>query len=274
VLRLAVRVRREDAELVLAELLELAPSGVEETDLDGDLVEYAVYGAPGELPALPDLEAAAGAARVQISTSEVADDWAERWRNFHRPLVLDGRLTVRPPWESPGVTPLDVVIDPGQAFGTGAHDTTRLCLELMLGCRAPGDSRAWPASFVDLGCGSGVLAIVAAKLGFSPVVALDYDPAALAATRENADVNEVQLEVRRLDLRAEQVPDCDFLAANVLASPLRAWAASQRRFAPELILSGLLAGEADDVAAAFAARGRHERERRTRGEWAALLLSA
>jgi ribosomal protein L11 methylase PrmA len=108
----------------------------------------------------------------------------------------------------------------------------------------------------------------------SSLVALDYDPAALAATRENADVNEVQLEVRRLDLRAEQVPDCDFLAANVLASPLRAWAASQRRFAPELILSGLLAGEADDVAAAFAARGRHERERRTRGEWAALLLSA
>lgn len=272
-LRLAVRVRREHAELVLAELLELAPSGVEETDVDADLVEYAVYGAPGELPALPDLEAAAGGALVQISTREVADDWEQRWRSFHRPLVLDGRLTVRPPWEPPGDTQLDVVIDPGQAFGTGAHATTRLCLELMLERRPPDDSSVPPSSFIDLGCGSGVLAIVAAKLGWSPVIALDYDPAVVSATRENAEANGVELEVRRLDLRAEQVPDGDFLAANVLASPLRAWAASQRRLPPELILSGLLAGEADEIAAAFAVRGLRERQRRARGEWTALLLS-
>src|SRR5436305_4664965 len=102
-LRLAVRVRREDAELVLAELLELAPSGVEEVSMDGgEVVEYAVYGPPGELPALPDLRAAAGGALVEISTSEIADDWSERWRSFHRPLVLPRRLTVRPPWEPPG----------------------------------------------------------------------------------------------------------------------------------------------------------------------------
>src|SRR5436190_16092686 len=112
--RLAVRVRRADAELVLAELVELAPSGVEEREVGEDLVEYAVYGAPGELPGLPDVRAAVGEALVEVSAREVADDWAERWREFHRPLVLDGALTVRPPWEPPAHTPVDLVIDPGQ----------------------------------------------------------------------------------------------------------------------------------------------------------------
>ena len=84
-IRLAVRVRAEHAELVLAELLELAPSGVEEVDLPGGVIEYAVYGAPGELPELPELEAAAGDALVQIHTEEIADDWAERWRRVSPP---------------------------------------------------------------------------------------------------------------------------------------------------------------------------------------------
>ena len=131
-LRLAIRVDRDHGELVLAELLELAPSGIEEVDISDQVVEYAVYGAPGELPSLPDLQAAAGGALVEVSTSEVAGDWAQRWREFHRPLVLGDRLTVRPPWEPAGETELDVVIDPGQAFGTGAHATTQLSLELLL----------------------------------------------------------------------------------------------------------------------------------------------
>jgi len=266
-LRLAVRVHRRQAELVLAELLELAPSGVEEVEVGPDVIEYAVYGAPGELPALPDLRAAAGGAYVDIHTEEIADDWSERWRSFHRPLVIGDRLTVRPPWEPPGTTALDVVVDPGQAFGTGAHATTRLCLELMLDQDPAG-------SLVDLGCGSGVLAIVGAGLGWDPVTALDYDRAAIDATAENAARNGVALHVGRLDLRHEQVPAADLVVANVLAAPLLGWAAFQRELAPRLILSGLLAGEADRVAAAFAGRGRPERERRVSGEWAALLLAA
>jgi ribosomal protein L11 methyltransferase len=266
-LRLAIRVQRHQAELVLAELLELAPSGVEEVDVSTDVIEYAVYGAPGELPALPDLKAAAGGAFVDVSTEEIADDWADRWRTFHRPLVIGERLTVRPPWEPPPATGIDVIIDPGQAFGTGAHATTHLCLELMLDTGAAG-------SFVDLGCGSGVLAIVAAKLGWGPVTALDYDRAATAATRENARRNRVELAVVDFDLRHEQVPDADLVAANVLAGPLIGWAAAQHRLAPNLILSGLLASEADRVAAAFALRGRREHARRLRGEWAALELRA
>ena len=267
-LRLAIRVDRVHAEPVLAELLELAPSGVEEVDVSDDVIEYAVYGAVGELPSLPDLEAAAGGALVEVTTSEVAGDWAQRWREFHRPLVLGERLTVRPPWEPPGSTAFDVVIDPGQAFGTGAHPTTRMCLELLLEQAGRG------GSMVDLGCGSGVLAITAALLGFAPVVALDLDPAAVSATAANAQVNGVSIDVRRFDLRREQAPDADLVAANVLAAPLLAWAGLQARLPPRLILSGLLVGEVDRIASAYAARGMVLAETRDDGEWAALLLSS
>jgi ribosomal protein L11 methyltransferase len=272
-LRLAIRVARDQAELVLAELLELAPSGVEEVAAGEDVIEYAVYGSPGELPALPDVRAAAGGALVQISTEEVGDDWAQRWREFHHELVLDGRLTVRPPWEPPGRTPIDVVIDPGQAFGTGAHATTRMCLELMLELEQP------QGSFADLGCGSGVLAIAAAALGFAPVTALDNDPASIEAAAANARVNGAEIEVRRHDLRTDPTPPARTIAANLLGPLLLAWAtklaaAQSDARARRLIVSGLLVGETDRVAKAFAPAGLTERRRRTSGEWAAVLLEA
>ncbi|MHB8656438.1 MAG: 50S ribosomal protein L11 methyltransferase [Solirubrobacteraceae bacterium] len=272
-LRLALRVHREDAELVLAELLELAPGGVEEVELGDEMIEYAVYGAPGEIPALPDLEAAAGGALVQIATTEVADDWADRWRAFHQPLILTGHLSVRPPWEPPSNEPLDIVIDPGQAFGTGAHATTRLCLELMLELQ----ERTGP--FVDLGCGSGVLAIAAARLGFSPVTGLDYDPLSVECTRRNAAVNRVQVSVVRHDLRAAPVPGTGgaTVAANLLAGLLRAWIVQLERSGElprAVVASGLLTHESEHVAEGFKALGLREVARRERGEWAALLLLA
>src|SRR3954464_3084793 len=171
-IRLSIRTPADAAEQVLAALLELTPEGVEEVDGDG-WVEYALYGAPGELPSLPLGEASVGGVLVQVRGEEVAEDWAERWKRFHVPLLLGGRLYVRPPWEQPAVRPgvQEVVIDPGQAFGTGTHPTTRMCLELMLELDASSSSDG--GSFADLGCGSGVLAIAAAKLGFSPVSAFD-----------------------------------------------------------------------------------------------------
>lgn len=266
-LRLAVRVGRDQAELVLAELLELTPGGVEEVELPDGAIEYAVYGAPGELPALPDLRAAAGTALVDISTREVADDWAERWRKFHRPLVLDGRLTIRPPWEPPGDTPIDLVIDPDRAFGTGAHATTRLCLELLLELSPAGP-------LTDVGCGSGVLAIAAAKLGFSPVVALDNDPVAVDITRANSLQNGVELDVRRLDLRGERVPVAATMTANLLRPLLLElaswWEGSE--LPQRLIASGLLSTESDEIASTFARLGLREAARRSEGEWTALLL--
>ena len=270
-IRLALRVRRADAEIVLAELLGLVPAGVEERDVGADVVEYAVYGAPGELPALPDLRAAAGEALVDVVTTEVADDWADRWREFHVPVTVGGRVHVRAPWH-PGVSaevaPVEVVIDPGQAFGTGAHATTRLCLELLLALEPSGP-------LVDLGCGSGVLAIAAAKLGWGPILGVDHDPLAVEATRENARVNGVDIAVRRHDLlRDGPAPSAPTVLANLLGPLLRRVAADG--FAGPvpraLIASGLLVAEADAIAAAFAAHGLAETGRRSEGEWAALLL--
>ena len=268
-IRLAVRVARADAELVLAELLELAPGGLEERDLDADTVEYALYGAPGELPELPDLQAAAGEALVEVSSTEVPDDWAERWKVWHRPVDVAWRwkrLRVRPPWEPALGEGLDLVIDPGQAFGTGAHHTTRLTLELLLELDAEG-------ALADWGCGSGVLAIAAAKLGFDPVLAVDVELASLEASAENARVNGAgAIEVRLHDLRREPAPWAPTVTAN-LVRPLLLDVARLLERAPErLIVSGLLREEADEVAEAFARHGLLERERRHGGEWAALSL--
>jgi len=261
-LRLAVRVRREDAEVVLAELLELAPGGVEEV-CHGDDVEYAVYGAPGELPALGALRAAAGSALVEVSTSEVADDWDTRWREFHRPAVV-GRVRLRAPWHDAGDAGLlDVVIDPGQAFGTGAHPTTRLCLEALSELRPGG-------GLVDVGCGSGVLAIAAAKLGWTPVMGLDHERESVRAAAENAEVNGVELDVRRFDLRDQPVPAAPTAVANLLRPLLLALTFS---VAPRtLVAGGLLAHEGDEIAAAMAHHGLHESRRLASEGWIALLL--
>lgn len=266
-IRLALRVDRAHAELALAELLELAPGGVEEVDLGDAGVEYAVYGAPGELPLLPDLEAAVGDALIEVTTSELPDDWSERWKEFHRPLALGDRLAVRPPWEPALGADVEIVIDPGQAFGTGAHATTRMCLELLLELEPAG-------ALLDLGCGSGVLAIAAARLGWGPVMAVDYDPLSVAATRANAAANGVELEVARRDLRSDPLPDAPTVLANLLRPLLLEYARRLTVPLRTLIASGLLVEEADEIAAAFAVHGLRERARRERGEWAALLLAS
>jgi ribosomal protein L11 methyltransferase len=262
VIRLAVRAPAERAEAVLAALLELAPAGVEQVDGDG-YVEFALYGAPGELPTLPEGEADVGGTRVSVRGEPVPDDWHERWKRFHVPVLIGGRLWVRPPWEEPAVRPgvHEIVIDPGMAFGTGTHPTTRLCLELMLELEPRG-------SLIDFGCGSGVLAIAAAKLGFEPVTALDSDRAAVAATRANARDNAVTLDrVERFDLREERPPPARVVVANLMRPLLLRLAG--RVEADLVIASGLLDHEADEVAAAF---GLHEDERRSDRGWTALLL--
>ena len=248
---------------MLAALLELAPAGLEQVDGEG-WVEYALYGAPGELPSFPEGETEIAGARVAVRGEEVAEDWAERWRQFHEPVLVGERIWVRPPWAPRDADALDLIVDPGQAFGTGSHPTTRLCLELMLELESGG-------SFVDLGCGSGVLAIAAAKLGFEPVVAVDHEPAAVEATRENAAVNGVRLAaVERHDLRTEPAPPARIIVANLLR-PLLLRVAELSSEPPEgLILSGLLDEEAGEVAAAFAPL--RERRRLSRQGWSAVLM--
>jgi ribosomal protein L11 methyltransferase len=249
---------------VLAALLELAPGGVEQVDGEG-FVEYALYGAPGELPSFPPGEASVGGVAVSVSGEPVADDWAERWKQFHEPVLIADRVFVRPPWAAARPETLDIVVDPGQAFGTGTHPTTRLTLELMLELEPNG-------SFADLGCGSGVLAIAAARLGFTPVTAVDNEEAALEATQANAAANGVTLErVERLDLRAERPPAAETIAANLMRPLLLRFASLTEERPETLIVSGLLDDEADEVAAAFAPL--ETRRRLTSGGWSALLLS-
>jgi ribosomal protein L11 methyltransferase len=265
VIRLAVRAPVAHAEEVLAAMLEMAPSGIEQVD-DGDWVEFAVYGAPGELPELERGEAEVAGVRVVVSGTEVPDDWEERWKAFHRPVLVGGRVYVRPPWEPPGDAEIDLVIDPGRAFGTGSHATTRLCLELLLDVSAPG-------SVVDLGCGSGVLAIAAARLGFGPVAALDADVLAVQATEQNAAANGVTLdEVGRANLREQPAPPADLVLANLMRPLLLRVAELMGERPPALIVSGLLDHEADEVGAAFAPL--REARRVSDQGWSALLLRA
>jgi ribosomal protein L11 methyltransferase len=252
-----------DAEVVRDLLLQTV-DGLEERDGDAGAVEFVLYGSPGELPTLPEGRAAVGDAVVDVWTEEVPDDWAERWKDWHRPVEIGGRLRVRPPWEPATDGLLDLVVDPGQAFGTGGHHTTRLCLELLLEIEPHGRLADW-------GCGTGVLAIAAAKLGFAPVVAVDHDPASVSATEENAAANGVKLEIGRVDLRREPGPMAPTVVAN-LVRPLLLEVARVTSERPEqLIVSGLLHHEADEIRDAFAMR---ELDRRASGEWTALRLAS
>jgi ribosomal protein L11 methyltransferase len=225
-------------------MLELFPEGFEESARRGSLELAAYTGAEGE----ERLRRTFGAVR----SARVEADWAERWREFHRPIEA-GPFWVGPPWESSPPGALAIVIDPGRAFGTGAHPTTRLCLELL----AAGP----PASLLDVGCGSGVVAIAGAKLGCAPVFAVDVDAVAVAATRANAKRNGVTVEAWQADALTDALPAADVVVANLTLAQVEALAPQVS--AGRLIASGYLEAEAPVVA------GFERRERRTVAGWAA-----
>lgn len=259
-----MRAPADRAEEVLGAMLEMAPSGIEQVD-DGDTVEFAVYGSPGELPELEPGEAEVAGVRVQVSGTAVPDDWEERWKAFHRPVLVADRIYVRPPWEQPVGADVDLVIDPGRAFGTGSHSTTRLCLALL--------AEVEPASgsVCDLGCGSGVLAIAAARLGFGPVTALDADRLAVEATAQNAAANGVELaRIARTNLREQPPPAAELVLANLMRPLLLQVAELMTDPPATLIASGLLDHEADEVATAFAPLA--EERRYSDMGWTALML--
>lgn len=291
-IRLAVRCSPDQAELVLAELTVLAPNGVEEERGPG-YVEYAIYGGEGELPELGEIDAVVGGRKIEVVSTEIPDDWADRWRDFHKPLLVGDRLWLRPSWEPEREGTIDLVVDPGQAFGTGAHPTTRLCLEYLLELADAGEATG---PLVDLGTGSGVLAIAAAKLGWSPVTGYDHEAAAIEASASNASINGVEIDLHRMNLRESLPVLAPTAVANMTSPILKAIAdllsgisGETRRNLPAvvppglprepapalpktLVLSGILPNELNEVADAFVPSGFEEQDRRQLGDWSALLL--
>jgi ribosomal protein L11 methyltransferase len=272
-IRLAVRCDPDYAEAVMANLLELAPNGLEEERGPG-WVEFAIYGPPGEVPDMGELQAAAGGNLVDVTTTSVPDDWADRWADFHRPIEVAGRIGVRPSWWDPKDGLIDVVVDPGRAFGTGGHPTTRLCLALLVELEEAGEASG---PIADWGTGSGVLAIAAAKLGWSPVTGCDRELASLETARANAEANEVEVAIERVDVREDPPPLAPTVVANLTGNLLRDCVGhlGMTEERPRvLVSSGMLESEIDEVSAAFAGTGLRESGRRSEHEWGALLLRA
>jgi ribosomal protein L11 methyltransferase len=258
--RIALTVRADAVEDVLDELLPLLPQGVHPADV-ADGVELAIYG--GDLTR-ERLEAVAGV--LAVDEQEAPDDPIERRRRFGRTWEVGGRFVVRPP-DAPGSgghLPELVIDSPAGAFGTGAHPTTRMCLELLLDLEPAG-------AFADLGCGAGVLAIAAAALGYRPVFAVDHEPRSVEAARRNAERNGVEVDALQLDLLEVAPPPAPTLAANVPPAVHRAIA---RRLAPtviHVIASGVTSTDRDDVLAAYGAAGFDPTDERG-GAWRAVLL--
>lgn len=225
----------------------------------------------GSLPALAGFDL--GTLALEIDQVK-EKDWAEYWKRFYKPLRLGKRLVVRPSWEAYKALPDDLVIDldPGMAFGTGTHESTALCVELI-------ERHYQGGKVLDLGTGSGILAIAAAKLGAQEVLAIDIDPLAVRTAQENVDNNKLAsvITVRRGDLLQGIEGSFDFAVANILADviimlcvPLK----RQLKPGAVFVCSGIIRDREDDVRAALEAAGYAPLERLLKGEWVALAVRA
>ena len=200
------------------------PDGFEERDHAGS-TELAVY---ADAAAEAEIRSAFADAR----TEAVESGWEDRWRAFHRP-VRAGGLWIGPPWLSPPAGEQVVVVDPGRAFGTGAHPTTRACIELLAGIER--------GSLLDAGCGSGVVAVAAARLGFAPVRAVDRDEVAVEVAAETARSNAVVVEVFVADVLRDELPAADVVVANIELGVVERLL--ERATAPFAVTSGYLVAE-------------------------------
>ena len=273
---LTVELPAEDSDAATALLFEGGAAGVEEREAGLAPMPGERQPGPGRVILVawfPDEETAREASRGAGLAGELARvpdrDWGEEWKKGLGPVQV-GRLFLRPSWVEAAPPPgsAEVVLDPGMAFGTGTHPTTALCLaaiERHLATR-PG------ASVLDVGTGSGLLAIAARKLGAGRVAADDNDPVAIAVAAENAERNGAALELT-LDPPAAIAGTFDLVVANILANVLVELAPSLvARLAPggELVMAGVLVPQEDEVAAPFLAAGLAPLPGERRGEWSLL----
>ncbi|MGI6725035.1 MAG: 50S ribosomal protein L11 methyltransferase [Christensenellales bacterium] len=210
-----------------------------------------------------------------FSTASVQDeDWAENWKRYYKPLRAGQRLVIRPVWENYEQQPDDLVIamDPGMAFGTGTHETTRLCMRMI-------EKHYQQGPALDIGTGSGILAIALAKLGCPSVRAVDIDPIAVAAARQNIVSNGLEhaITVAQGDLAHGLAGPFDFICANILADVIIGLSASIRPLLSDsgrFLASGIIKDREGDVLAAFSQAGFLMMDRLTEGEWVALLFGS
>jgi ribosomal protein L11 methyltransferase len=213
-----------------------------------------------------------GPARITV-TRVKREDWAESWKRHFPPFSVGTSLLVKPSWSRrrPAKNQAVVILDPGLSFGTGRHPTTAFCLAEVVRQR----QALPPPSFLDIGTGSGILAITAVKLGYQPVEAFDFDPAAVRVARDNAQANAVsgRLKIWRSDavkLPLKPARRFDLVCANLISNLL---IAERRRIAAQvkpggtLVLAGILRGEFPSVAKAFAGLGWNFVRGKTDREW-------
>ncbi|HAO78819.1 MAG TPA: hypothetical protein DCQ92_07565 [Verrucomicrobia subdivision 3 bacterium] len=213
-----------------------------------------------------------GSGKITIAKVK-REDWAESWKRHFHPQEIGGALLVKPSWSKkrPRKNQAVVILDPGLSFGTGQHPTTSFCLNEIVRCRNNGIRQ----TFLDIGAGSGILAIAAAKLGYAPVHAFDFDPEAVRIARENARKNKVDArlkptrgDVTKLPLKPARQYDlvCANLISNLLIAERRR-IANRLKLGGTLVLAGILAAEFAEVERAFADVGLKLVASRVENEW-------
>jgi ribosomal protein L11 methyltransferase len=257
-------------ELIDADLAQQMPT---------DVLVKAWYASPEEarqaitrLAALKH-EAFLEAGELSVSEAEAKDeDWAENWKQYYKPMRVGKRLVVKPSWEVYKEQAGDLVIhmDPGMAFGTGTHETTRLCLEMI-----EQHYKGGPA--LDIGTGSGILAVALARIGSGPVLAVDIDPVAVKSAGENVKLNVLteRVQVKQGDLALDIAGRFSFISANILADVVISLAEPVKTLLTKnglFLASGIIRDREEDVREAYLQAGYYLHDSRVMGEWVAFLF--
>lgn len=211
---------------------------------------------------------------LELEMQNVADeDWSENWKKYYKPFRIGSHLVVKPTWEPYEAQPDDLIIelDPGMAFGTGTHETTNMCMQLLEKHLQDG------MRVMDVGTGSGILAIAAARLGAKDILAIDIDPSAVKVAIENVELNGVKDQVRVVvgDLCKSEAMPCDLAVANIVADAICMLAGPLTRHLEKdrlLICSGIIREREQDVMNAATEAGYTLFDRIEKGEWVALAL--